>query len=118
DLFGRVRRSVEASSADTEQSADDLANARLALTAQLASAYFALRALDEERDIVAHSIEWQQKALDFVEQQRKFGQVSELNVLQQQTDLDATRVQLHLLATQRSRYEHAIATLVGEPAPQ
>ncbi|WP_205200488.1 efflux transporter outer membrane subunit [Burkholderia sp. Cy-637] len=118
DLFGRVRRSVEASVADTEQSADDLANARLALTAQLASAYFALRALDDESGIVADSIEWQQKALDFVQQQWKFGQVSELNVLQQQTELDATRVQLHLLATQRSRYEHVIATLVGEPAPQ
>ncbi|WP_176316141.1 TolC family protein, partial [Burkholderia territorii] len=56
--------------------------------------------------------------LDFAQQQWKFGQLSALDVFQQQTELDATRVQLHLLATQRSRYEHVIATLVGEPAPQ
>jgi len=118
DLFGRLRRSVEAAEADTQQSAEDLADARLALTAQLASAYFGLRAVDDERDIVERSIEWQQKALDFVGEQEKFGQVSQLSVLQQRTQLDSTRVQLRLLAIQRAQYEHAIATLIGEPAPQ
>nr|AOZ21318.1 SulK [Paraburkholderia acidicola] len=118
DLFGRVRRSVEAARASAEQSADDFANARLALTAQLASAYFALRAIDDERDVLERSVSWQQKALDFVSAQERFGQVSQLGVLQQRTELDTTRVQLRLLMTQRAQYEHAIATMIGEPAPQ
>lgn len=118
DLFGRMRRSTEAAQADAQQSADDLANIRLALTAQLASAYFALRALDDERDIVERLVNWQQKALDFIGQQEKFGQASQLDVLQQRTQLDSTRIQLRLLATRRTQYEHAIATLIGEPAPQ
>ncbi|AOJ09528.1 efflux transporter outer membrane subunit [Burkholderia mayonis] len=118
DLFGRVRRSVEAARADAQQSADDFANVRLALTAQLASVYFGLRAVDDERDIIERSIAWQQKAFDFVSAQERFGEVSRLSVLQQRTQLDATRVQLRLLMTRRAQYEHAIATMIGEPAPQ
>jgi len=118
DLFGRLRRAVEAAKADTQQSVDDLANARVALTVQVAYAYFELRTIDDERDVLGHSIKWQQKALDFLMAQERFRQVSQLSVLQQQTQLDTTRVQLRLLMTQRTQYEHAIATLIGEPAPQ
>jgi NodT family efflux transporter outer membrane factor (OMF) lipoprotein len=38
-------------------------------------------------------------------------------VAQQQALLDTTRVQLDLLKRQRSVFEHAIATLIGVPAP-
>ncbi|WP_084908294.1 efflux transporter outer membrane subunit [Burkholderia ubonensis] len=118
DLFGRIRRAVEAAKAGAQQSADDLANARLALTAQVASAYFELRTIDDERGVLERSIEWQQKGLDFVNAQERFGQVSHLSVLQQRAQLDATRVQLRLLLARRAQFEHAIATLIGEPAPQ
>ncbi|CAN0625756.1 outer membrane protein, multidrug efflux system [Burkholderia multivorans] len=117
DLFGRVRRSVEAAQAGTDQARDDLADARLVLTADLASSYLALRELDTEIDVVNRSIGLQQKALDFVSARHELGAVSGLDLLQQQAQLDATRTQAQLLVQQRAQYEHAIATLVGTPAP-
>ncbi|VVE34268.1 RND transporter [Pandoraea horticolens] len=117
DLFGRIRRQVEGARASAEQAADDLTNARLVLTTQLATAYFQLRALDAEIQVLDESVTLQQKALDYVSAQHDLGAVSGLNVLQQQSELDTTRVQARLLHQQRDQYEHAIAALVGVPAP-
>ena len=51
DIAGRVRRSVEGAQASAEQSAADLENTRLLLGADLATAYFNLRATDIELDV-------------------------------------------------------------------
>ncbi len=118
DLFGRVRRSVEAAQASSEQARDDFANARLVLSADLASSYFALRELDTEIDVVKRSIDLQQKALDYVSARHDLGAVSGLDLLQQRAQLDATRTQAQLLIQQRAQVETAIATLVGAPAPE
>ncbi|WP_323121404.1 efflux transporter outer membrane subunit [Burkholderia alba] len=117
DLFGRIRRTVEAARATTQQARDDLANARLVMTASLATSYLALRAADAEIDVLNRSVVLQQKALDFVTAQHDLGAVSGLNLLQQKAQLDATRTEAQLLLNQRAQYEHAIATLVGTPAP-
>ncbi len=118
DLFGRIRREVESAQASAEQSRDDLANARLVLTTDLANAYFSMRELDAEIDVLNRSVDLQKKALDYVQTQHSLGAVSGLDVLQQQSQLDSTRVQAQLLVNQREQYEHAIAALVGTPAPQ
>ncbi|BAN25198.1 efflux transporter outer membrane subunit [Caballeronia insecticola] len=118
DLFGRIRREVQGAQASAEQSRDDLANARLVLTTDLASAYFSMRELDAEIDVLNRSVGLQKKALDYVKTQHDLGAVSGLDVLQQQAQLDSTRVQAQLLVNQRAQFEHAIAALVGTPAPQ
>ncbi|WGS54742.1 efflux transporter outer membrane subunit [Paraburkholderia sp. D15] len=118
DLFGRIRRQVEGAAASAQQSADDLANARLVLTTDLATDYFSLRELDAEIDVLNQSVKLQQKALDYVSSEHDLGSVSGLDVLQQKSLLDSTKVQAQLLLNQRAQYEHAIAALVGVPAPQ
>lgn len=118
DLFGRIRRMVESAQASAQQAGDDLANARLVLTAELATDYFALRELDDEIDVVHRSVALQQKALDFVNAQHDLGAVSGLELLQQKAQLDATQTQLQLLENQRQQDEHAIAVLIGKPAPE
>jgi NodT family efflux transporter outer membrane factor (OMF) lipoprotein len=118
DLFGRIRREIEGATASAEQSADDLANARLVLTTDLASAYFSMRELDAEIDVLNRSVVLQQKALEYVTAQHDLGSVSGLDVLQQKSELDTTRVQARLLLNQRAQFEHAIAALIGIPAPQ
>ncbi len=115
DLFGRISREVESAQASAEQSRDDLANARLVLTTDLANAYFSMRELDAEIDVLNRSVDLQKKALDYVQTQHSLGAVSGLDVLQQQSQLDSTRVQAQLLVNQREQYEHAIAALVGTP---
>jgi NodT family efflux transporter outer membrane factor (OMF) lipoprotein len=118
DLFGRIRREVEGAQASAQQAADDLANARLVLSTDLATDYYALRELDAEIDVLNQSVRLQEKALDYVKAEHELGSVSGLDLYQQQSQLDATQVQATLLVNRRSQYEHAIAALVGTPAPQ
>ena len=118
DLAGRVQRTVEGARASAEQSAADFENTRLLLSADLASAYFNLRELDTEIDVLARSIALQQRAFDLISARHDLGAASGLDVAQQQALLDNTRVQVDVLARQRSQFEHAIATLTGSAAPQ
>jgi len=116
DLFGRVRRNVEAANAQYQATAADLENVRLLITSDLASDYFMLRELDAEIDDVQQAISYDDKGLTLVQNRHAGGVASGLDVAQQETVLDAARAQLHLLQQQRATFEHAIATLVGAPA--
>jgi len=117
DLAGRVRRTIEGARASAEQAAADLENTRLLLGTDLATAYFNLRAIDIELDVVARSLELQGRSLEFVRTRHDLGAASGLDVEQQQALLDTTRTQLDLLRRQRGPFEHAVATLTGTPAP-
>jgi len=117
DLAGRVQRSVEGARASAEQSAADVENTRLLLTAELAVDYFSLRALDTELDVLTRSIALQRRSLELVTARRDLGAASGLDVAQQQALLDTTLTQVDVLRRQRAQFEHAIATLTGTPAP-
>jgi len=117
DVFGRLRRTVESARALVDQSQADLENTRLLLTAELAGDYCSLRELDSEIDVVRQGIGLQRRALEFVVARHDLGAASGLDVSQQQAVLDATATQIELLRNQRAKYEHAIAALVGVPAP-
>jgi NodT family efflux transporter outer membrane factor (OMF) lipoprotein len=117
DLFGRVRREVEGYRADAEQAAADFENTRLMLIAELASDYFALRELDSEIDVLERSLALERDALTFVTSRHDFGYATGLDLAQQQALVQNSAAQLELLHVQRAQNEHAIATVVGAPAP-
>ncbi len=117
DLFGRVRREVEGARATAQEAEADFQNERLILTASLASDYFSLRELDAETDVVRRSLDLQRDALSFVQSRHDLGFATGLDLAQQQALYDASGSQLELLENQRAQLEHAIATLVGTPAP-
>ena len=117
DLSGRVRSGIEGARASAEQSAIDLENTKLLLTADLASAYFNLRGLDAELDVLQRSIALQRRALGLVTSRHELGAISGFDVAQQQALLDNTLTQVDVLRRQRGPFEHAIATLTGRPAP-
>ena len=91
DLWGRIRRQVQSARANFVASADDLESARLALQAEVASDYFSLRELDEERRVVADTIETFRRSLELTQNRRKGGIVSDLDVSQAETQLRSTR---------------------------
>ncbi|QJR10813.1 Outer membrane protein OprM [Usitatibacter rugosus] len=117
DLAGRVRRSVEGAQATAERSAADFENVRLLLTADLAVAYFGLRQVDAELDVLARAIAIQRRALELVTARHDLGAASGIDVAQQQALIDNTLTQVELLRRQRSQLQNAIATLTGTPAP-
>jgi len=116
DLFGRVRRNLEAANASLQGSAADLENVRLVLTAELAADYFNLRELDREAGVVRQSVEIQQKGLDLVNHRHEGGVANGLEVAQQAALLDSTATQVSLVLQQRAQFEHAIAVLTGKSA--
>jgi outer membrane protein TolC len=57
DVWGRIRRQIESNTAAAQASAADLDNAKLSAQAQLATAYFNLRAADSLRDLLHRTID-------------------------------------------------------------
>ena len=112
-----MQRTVEGVRASAEQAAADFENTRLLLGTDLATAYFNLRAIDIELDVLARSLDLQRRSLDFVTTRHDLGAASGLDVAQQQALLDTTLTQLDVLRRQRGPFEHAVATLTGTPAP-
>ena len=104
DLFGRVRRSLEAANALLQSSAANLENVRLLVSSELAADYFQLRELDAEIAVVQKAIAFEGEGLKLVEKRHQGGAVSGLDVAQQQTVLDSSYTQLALLQQQRAQF--------------
>jgi multidrug efflux system outer membrane protein len=117
DLWGRVRRTVESARAQGQASADDVETVRLAIQAEVAADYFTLRALDSQTAVLNASVQVFTKSLQLTQNRRAGGVVSDLDVAQAQTILKTTQAQLPAVALQRAQFEHALAVLVGQPAP-
>jgi NodT family efflux transporter outer membrane factor (OMF) lipoprotein len=116
DLWGRVRRSVEAAHENAQASAADLANVDLSLHAELALDYFELRGLDSDARLLTRAVSDYQNQLDLNQKLVKGGLATEVVVAQALTQLETTRAQLVDVNEARSQYEHAIATLINKEA--
>lgn len=116
DWLGRIRRDIESARAGAEQADADRENVRLVLTAQVASAYFQQRQLDEEIGFVFGSVELQEKVLGLIRIRREFGAAAESDVVLQSALVESSKAQLELLKNQRKQTEDALATLTGVPA--
>jgi len=113
DLWGKVRNAVAASKANSEAAEDDLASLRLSLQANLAQAYWRLRGLDQQAQVLADTIDTYQRALQLTLSRRSGGIASDLDVSQAKTQLAATKAQAEDIMAQRALEEHAIAALTG-----
>ncbi|HYL12325.1 MAG TPA: efflux transporter outer membrane subunit [Terriglobales bacterium] len=115
DVWGRVRRSVEAARADAQATAADLESVSLSLHAELALDYFQMRSFDAEEQLLSSNVTAFEKALELTQNRYKGGVASAVDVAQAETQLETTRAQAVDLRIQRAQFEHAIAVLVGQP---
>jgi NodT family efflux transporter outer membrane factor (OMF) lipoprotein len=116
DLWGRVRRNVEAAHESAQANAADLANLDLVLHAELATDYFELRGLDSDARLLERAVADYQHQVDLNQQLLKGGLATEVVVAQALTQLETTRAQLVEVNQARSQFEHAIATLINKEA--
>ncbi len=115
DLWGRVSRSVEGAKAGAQASAADVDAALLSMQAELATDYFELRGLDQERQLLDDTIKAYQEALELTQHRYAGGIATDADVAQAQTQLKTTQAQALDLGVQRAQLEHAIAILIGQP---
>jgi NodT family efflux transporter outer membrane factor (OMF) lipoprotein len=115
DVWGRVRRLIEASVATAQASAADLEAVRLTLQAELAVDYFQLHGVDAEKQLLETTAAGYQKALELINNRYNQGVASGVDVAQAQTQLETTRALSIDLGVQRTALEHAIAVLIGKP---
>ncbi len=116
DLWGRVRRQVEASTAGAAASHADLLAAQLSLQATLAQNYFQIRQIDSQTALAQDTVTAYEKSLQLTQNRYAAGVVSRADVAQAQTQLANARVQQAAFGVQRAQLEHAIAVLTGTPA--
>lgn len=116
DLFGRVRNTVRASVAAAQVSAADLENVRLSVQAELASDYFSLRGQDALRQLLDRTVADFQASLELTKVLYETGISSDEAVAQAETQLETTQAEATAVGITRAQFEHAIATLIGQPA--
>jgi NodT family efflux transporter outer membrane factor (OMF) lipoprotein len=114
DIWGKVRRSVEASKASAQASAGTLESTRLSAQAQLAQDYFQMRALDAQKKLLDKTVADYQVFLQLTKNRYAAGIASRSDVLQAETQLKGAQAQAVDTEVQRAQYEHAIAMLMGK----
>jgi NodT family efflux transporter outer membrane factor (OMF) lipoprotein len=114
DLWGRVRRDIEANVANAQATAADVEALRLSLQAELAVDYFQLHGLDEQRRLLESTVADYQRALQITVNRHDQGVASGADVAESQTQLETARAQAIDLGVARSEFEHAIAILTGK----
>lgn len=114
DLFGRVRRSVEAADAQSQAAVESRNDALLSLEAEVAQTYMQLRGAQALRDITASLVEQQREIVTLTQSQAKVGLASELDVKSATAQLAQTQAQLPQYEQQIAQALNGLAYLVGE----
>jgi NodT family efflux transporter outer membrane factor (OMF) lipoprotein len=115
DLFGRIRRGIEAAKANA-QAAQAAENAvRVTVAAETAGAYANACAYGEEAQVARRSLDMTQQAYDILIKQRTLGSVSDLDVAREATLLDQARAAVPGLEGQRRAALFELAVLTGKP---
>ena len=115
DLWGRVRRGVEASEATAQATVGDLAAAKLSVQATLAQSYLLLRVQDAQIKLLDDTVAGYEKSLQLTKNQYAAGIVARGDVAQAEAQLKSTQAQVLDARLARAQLEHAIAVLAGKP---
>jgi NodT family efflux transporter outer membrane factor (OMF) lipoprotein len=115
DIWGQVRREIEAQQAGAELSAATLANATLSEQLALALAYVALREADSLEDLLEKTVVEFNHSLTITQNQYKAGTAAKSDVITAQAQVLNAQAALIAAGVTRAQSEHAIAVLMGRP---
>ena len=115
DLWGRVRRTVEAADADLAASVEDLRDVAVTVAAETAINYVELRAFQRRVAIARENVLRQQQTLELVRGRFEAGLVGESDVAQARTNVESTRSRVPALEVGVRAAENRLAVLIGQP---
>jgi NodT family efflux transporter outer membrane factor (OMF) lipoprotein len=116
DLWGRVRNTVHQFSYAAQVSAADLENEKLTEQANLAVFYFELRGQDALEELFRTTVEVDRQSLELTRVRYRLGLDNDEAVAQAEIALKGSEAAVTNAGIARAQFEHAIATLVGDPA--
>ncbi|MFO1396696.1 MAG: efflux transporter outer membrane subunit [Burkholderiales bacterium] len=115
DLWGGIRRSIEAAGGSAQASEADLANARLSVQASVATNYILLRVQDAQIELLRNTVVAFEKSVQLTQNQYNAGVVARGDVLQAEAQLKSTQASIFDAQLARAQLEHAVAVLLGKP---
>lgn len=115
DLFGGVRRAVEAADASLAASHEDLRAVLVTLQAEVARNYLEMRGSQRRRAVAADNIATQEKTVALVRGRFEIGLGNELDLVQAETQLALTRAVIPPLDRSIRQAMHQLAILAGQP---
>ena len=113
DLWGRLRRAVEAASADIQVSVEDARALLVSVLAETALAYVDLRRFERQEAIALDNLALQQQTVQLTERQFEANLVSQLDVAQARSQQEGTRSAIPILRAGAQRARHRLAVLTG-----
>lgn len=114
DMWGRVRRSIEAADADVQATAAALAEVQLTLQAEVVRRYFELRGAQQQLRIARAQVSASQESLDIARVKARNGLIDDLGVTQQEVLLSDQRSRLPQLLAQEAQTMSQITLLLGK----
>ncbi|MEJ2221271.1 MAG: TolC family protein [Desulfobacterales bacterium] len=114
DVFGGVRRSVEAAQASLEATQEDLHNVMVSLLAEVVLNYVEVRTFQSRLAVTEANIKTQQETYDLNQSRYEAGIIDELAVQQSLRILETSRSQIPALKTGLEAAKNRLAVLMGE----
>ncbi|MFH1919285.1 MAG: efflux transporter outer membrane subunit [Planctomycetota bacterium] len=115
DIWGRIRRGIEAADANLNAQIEDYDDVLVILQAEVAAAYIQMRTLEERLVLVRKNIALQKEALVIIERRFQGGVVSEIDVRQAKAILAITESLVPALEENRRKVQNALCILLGIP---
>jgi len=118
DLWGRIRRLSESARANLLASDEARRGVILSLVASVASNYLTLRGLDEQLAVSKQTLGAYGESVRLYTLQFKYGQVSQMQLSQVQSQYETAAVQIPLIESQIAQIENSLSVLLGRnPGP-
>ena len=116
DLFGRIRRSIEAASADYQASLEDQHDVLITVLAETATTYLQIRYLQAQLATSLKNIASQQAMLKLTQVRYKFGLATYLDVAQATQVLASTEADLPVIRANLAQGITGLSVLTGTPS--
>ncbi len=115
DLFGGVRRSVEAADANAQASVESAHGVLLSLVSDVADAYIDLRGTQSKKSIVEQSLATERDVLQITRQRWEAGQTTDLDVQNAESQVRTTEAQLPALDREITQDINQLSQLMSRP---
>jgi multidrug efflux system outer membrane protein len=116
DVFGGIRRRVEAAGAEFEATVDEQRDVLVTLLSEVALNYIAMRSAQQRLQFAAENVASQEHSLELARSRFNSGLTSKLDVAQATSNLGDTRAAVPLLEIRRVQALNRLAVLIGIPA--